>query len=91
MTAPVGAADDRDFTAGSDTVLYLVNTANGRGPYRIEASLYYQVLGFRYAAELFTHELPEMEDFRKLHDAADPRPALLDRNVQTIEGRPMAR
>lgn len=85
ITAPVGTAEDRDFTAGSDFVLYIVDAPAERGPYRIEASLLYQVLGSRYAAELFTHKVPEMKKFRKLHDAADPRPKTLDRTAETTD------
>lgn len=87
VTAPAGTAKDRDFAAGSDTVLYAFQAPPGRGPYRVEASLHYQVLGSRYAAELFTHKVPEMKKFRKLHDAADPRPKLLDRSTQTVGHR----
>ena len=87
VTAPVGTVDDQDFTAGSDAVLYVIDAPIERGPFRIEASLHYQILGARYAAELFTHKVPEMEEFRNLHDSADARPALLDRTVQTTESR----
>jgi hypothetical protein len=83
-TAPVGTDDDHGFIAGSDTVLYVVDAPPSSGPYRLEATLYYQVLGSRYAAELFTHDVPEMKQFRKLHDTADPWPEMLDRNVQTV-------
>jgi hypothetical protein len=85
VTAPVGTVEDRDFTTGSDTVLYVVDALAKRGPYRIEASLHYQVLGSRYAAELFTHKVPEMKKVRKLYEAASPHPKSLDRTAQTIE------
>jgi len=87
-TAPVGTDDDPDFTAGTDTVRYAINVQSSRGSYKIDATLYYQVLGSRYAAELFTHDVPEMQHFRKLHDKADTRPEVLDRDVRTIRNRP---
>jgi hypothetical protein len=87
VTAPVGTAEDDDFTAGSDTVLYLVDAPAEQAPYRIEVSLHYQVLGARHAAELFTHKVREMKKFRRLYEAADPRPQLLDSTVQKIGKR----
>jgi hypothetical protein len=83
-TAPVGTASDIDFIAGSDNVTYIVDAPLNRGPHRIEADLLYQVLGSRYADELLTCDVPEMERFRKLYQAADPRPELIDRKIHTV-------
>ena len=84
VTASVGTAEDRDFTAGSDTVLYVIDAPSERGPYQIDATLHYQVLGSRYLAELFTNDVPEMRVFRKLYNTASPRPELLHRTTRTI-------
>jgi hypothetical protein len=85
VTTPVATDEDRDFIAGADAVLYAVKLPRERGPYQVEASLHYQVLGSRYVAELLTNKVREMREFRKLHDAADPRPELLDRTTQSID------
>ncbi len=88
LTAPVATSDDGDFVAGSDVVRYVVDIVPGRGPYKIEAALFYQVLGSRYAAELLSHDVPEMRAFAELYAAADPRPELLSRAEQTIADAP---
>lgn len=88
LTAPVAVESDEDFAAGADAVRYVVDGLPGRGPFKIEASLYYQVLGARYAAELLTHEVPEMTRFARLYADADPRPEVLASAEKTIAGEP---
>jgi hypothetical protein len=78
VTAPVGTSTDRDFTAGSDRALFRIDAPAERGPYRIDVALYYQVLGARYAAELFTHDVPEIKVLRKLYNQVQPQPELLN-------------
>ena len=79
MTSPAGTDDDVDFVSGTDRVKYRVDVPVDSGPFRVEADLWYQVLGARYAAELFRHDVPEMRQFKRLYESADPRPELLNR------------
>jgi len=46
------AADDPDFTDSGDRVRYSVEIGNARGPFRIEAELWYQPIGYRWATNL---------------------------------------
>jgi hypothetical protein len=46
------AADDPNFTAGGDLVHYAVPLATGQGPFHVEAELWYQPIGFRWAHNL---------------------------------------
>ena len=66
-------------------MLYVVNAPAGRGPYEIEATLFYQTLGARYAAELFMQDVPEMKHFAKLYNAADPRPEMLGQSIRILK------
>ncbi|MCA9215405.1 MAG: hypothetical protein KDB27_20210 [Planctomycetales bacterium] len=77
VTSPAGTNDDDNFMAGSDSVRYVVDTANRLSPFQITASVCYQTLGARYIAELLKSDVAEIEYFRKLYDAADPKPEKL--------------
>ncbi|HMJ61801.1 MAG TPA: hypothetical protein VK493_08560 [Bryobacteraceae bacterium] len=46
------AADDPDFTDAGDRVRYSVEVGNAPGPFRIEAELWYQPIGYRWANNL---------------------------------------
>ena len=64
ITAPVGTQTDSDSAAGSDTVVFRIDAPADQGPYQVDVRLYYQVLEARYAAELFTRDVPEMKLLR---------------------------
>ena len=82
---PVAVRGDTDFIAGADVTKYVIRDLNGDGPYRVEASLHYQVLGSRYADELLVHDVPEMKEFAELYATADARPELLARTQITVQ------
>jgi hypothetical protein len=88
LTSPVGTADDHDFLAGTDTVSYVIDGRELTGKLRIEATLCYQVLGSRHAAELLTQAVPEMKAFSQLYATADVRPELLDRDESAVTVNP---
>lgn len=77
-TAPAGVAADPSFGAGGDTVTYEVVAPAARGPFQVEATLFYQVLGARFADELFRWATPEVEAFRAYYEAADRTPEVVD-------------
>ena len=61
--AVVGKAlDDPSFTGGGDTVRYSVNIGDVSGPVRVEAELWYQPIGYRWANNL-----------KPYREAAEPR------------------
>jgi hypothetical protein len=64
-----GAAGDPDFEAPADRVSYGVNVGNAAGPFRIEAELRYQPIGFRWADNLRTYEAEEPRRFVKYFDS----------------------
>ncbi len=68
--AVVGAAfEDPDFTGGRDTVRYSIATRGARGPFRVEAELWYQSIGFRWAENLRRYDSPETRNFSRYFDA----------------------
>jgi hypothetical protein len=89
-TQPAGIGEDADFRAGSDNVVYLLDIPPAAGPMRVEATLYFQALGARYAAELFTHDGPEMQAFHRRYEQADARPEVLDQAVRHVDQAPEA-
>jgi hypothetical protein len=83
-TAPVGVDDDGDFGAGGDTVLYQITVPDDVRAYVIDAELLYQPISARFAAELFTVDAPEVAAFRRMYEAADPRPEVVARARMTV-------
>jgi hypothetical protein len=74
-TAPVGTETDPDFTAGSDRVhVDLAHMGNAR---TIEVTLVYQVLGARWAAELFQAETPDVRAFESMIEAVGLQPVII--------------
>lgn len=82
-TAPAGLAGDPDFGAGGDTVTYEVVAPASRGPYTVEATVLYQPLGARYAAELLAWRTPEVEALEAYYAAADRRPEVVAEERRT--------
>jgi hypothetical protein len=80
-TFPTGIGNDPDFIGGSDQLTYRI-ARSGRTPYRIEASLLFQTISPRHAAELFSNDTPEVNRFRIFFEGADTRPEWIDQ--QTI-------
>jgi len=58
--APYGdAADDPNFTAGGALVRYSVALGNAAGPFHVQAELWYQPIGFRWAHNLEPYQKAE--------------------------------
>ena len=64
-----GARDDADFVAGSDRVRYAVSVGNAAGPMRVDAELWFQPIGFRWADNLRAYRAPETDRFVRWYDA----------------------
>lgn len=74
--APVavhGAArDDVDFAAGEDRVRYAIDVGDATGPFTVEAELWYQPIGLRWAANLRGYDAPETRRFVRYYEAMAP-------------------
>lgn len=68
--AVIGAArDDENFTGGFARTRYEVRTGSS-GPYKIEAELWYQPIGFRWAHNLGFYQAKETQRFVGYYDSA---------------------
>lgn len=80
-----GAARDDDFRGGSDQVRYRVPVAGRMGPFRVEAELRYQPVGFRWARNLDGYATPETDRFVRYYDAmADDSAVTLARGEAVV-------
>ena len=57
------AAGDPAFTGGQSRVRYVVSTGSSTGPFRVQAELMYQPIGFRWAHNLQPYQAAEPQRF----------------------------
>jgi hypothetical protein len=62
------ASDDGDFQGGSDRVRLAIDLGGAQGPFTVEAELWYQPVGFRWARNLQTYQAPEPQRFVRMYD-----------------------
>jgi hypothetical protein len=62
------AAADPNFDDGSDLVRYSISLGNAEGPFHVEAELWYQPIGFRWAHNLETYRAAEPQRFLRYYD-----------------------
>lgn len=79
------AAADDDFTAGGDTVRYLIDLPNAAGELTVTVRLLYQSVGYRWADNLRRHDAPEITHFLDAYDALPNRPVVLAAAVASLE------
>jgi hypothetical protein len=79
------AAEDPNFTDAGDLVRYSVNTGDAQGPFRIEAELWYQPIGFRWAHNLSRYDASEPQRFVGYYDSMGQATAVL---LARAEARP---
>jgi hypothetical protein len=63
------AKEDANFMAGSDLVRYSVALGNAQGPFHVEAELWYQPIGFRWAHNLEPYQNDESQRFVGYYNA----------------------
>jgi hypothetical protein len=61
------ASDDDDFVGGSDRVRLDVEVRGGVAPFTVEAELWYQPVGFRWARNLDAYRAPEPQRFVQMY------------------------
>jgi hypothetical protein len=62
------ASGDADFLGGGDTTRYAVDVAGRTGPFRVEAELWYQPIGYRWAQNLGGYQTTESAQFKGFFD-----------------------
>ena len=71
------AADDPDFTDRGDLVRYLVHLGSAPGPFQVEAELWYQPIGFRWAHNLAPYQAAETQRFVGYYESMSSGAALV--------------
>ncbi len=67
-----GALEDGDFGGGSDRVRYSIDLGGAQGPFRLEAELCYQSIGYRWAMNLKGYNAEEPQRFLRYYQDAAP-------------------
>jgi hypothetical protein len=79
------AANDPAFVGGRARTRYSFDVTRGEGPYRVEAELWYQPIGFRWAQNLRLHPSEEGKRFLRYYDEmADVSAVVLARDSLTV-------
>jgi cytochrome c551/c552 len=71
------AADDPDFNDKGALTRYVINTGNAVGPFHVEAELWYQPIGFRWAHNLATYQAMEPQRFVGYYETAAEHSAIV--------------
>ncbi len=71
------AAADTNFQAGEDVVQYSVHFAGVQGPFRVQAELWYQPIGFRWAHNLSPYNADEPRRFLSYYESMSSAAALV--------------
>ncbi len=72
-----GAADDPGFTDKGSTVRYVVSTGGAAGPFKVEAELWYQPIGFRWAHNLAPYQASEPQRMVRYYELAARKSAMV--------------
>jgi hypothetical protein len=71
------AADDPGFTDNGSLVRYKVPTGNASGPFHVEAELWYQPIGFRWAHNLGSYQASEPQRLVRYYEQAAGKSAIV--------------
>jgi hypothetical protein len=71
------AADDPSFNDTGSLVRYLLSTGNTAGPFKVEAELWYQPIGFRWAHNLEPYKASEPQRMVKYYEEASQKSAVM--------------
>lgn len=76
---------DEDFSAGGDTVRYLVELGAMSGPFTVEVELLYQSISNRWAMDLRGYDTEQAQLFSAYYDARPNTPLLVAKQVLVSE------
>jgi hypothetical protein len=72
-----GAVDDPNFNDKGSTVRYVVSTVGATGPFQVEAELWFQPIGFRWAHNLEPYQADEPQRMVRYYEAAARKSAMV--------------
>jgi hypothetical protein len=76
------AADDPNFTDAGDSVHYVMTLGDAQGPFQIEAELWYQPIGFRWAHNLAAYNASETKRIVGYYDSMPSATAIVLAHAQ---------
>jgi hypothetical protein len=79
------AADDPNFTGQGSVVRYSVSTHGGAGPFHIQAELWYQPIGFRWAHNLAPYTAEEPQRFVSYYESMSSSTAVMLANAEATQ------
>jgi hypothetical protein len=80
------AAEDPNFVAGGATVRYSVPIGTAEGPFHVEAELYYQPIGFRWAHNIEPYQnAPEPHRFVTYYDSMSSSTATVLARAEVVK------
>jgi hypothetical protein len=71
------AEGDDDFVGGGDITPYVVDVTDATGPFRVEAEVWYQPIGYRWARSLGGYQTAESARFKQLFEGVSSSSAAL--------------
>ena len=71
------AAEDPDFTDAGDLVRYSVPVGDAQGPFHVQAELWYQPIGFRWAHNLAPYNAKEPQRFVRYYESMSQTTAMV--------------
>jgi len=77
------AASDPNFSDKGSVIRYVVDTGNAIGPFQVEAELWYQPIGFRWAHNLGEYKAAEPQRFVGYYESASQKSAIVLARVKT--------
>ena len=80
-----GAFDDADFGGGTDRIRYSIDPGDAQGPFRIEAELCYQPIGYRWAMNLKGVDADEPRRFTDYYETSSADSVLVLAKAQTAQ------
>ncbi len=79
------ATNDEDFVGGGDSTRFVVSVGGATGPFQVEAELWYQPIGYRWAQNLGEYDTAESAQFlRFFKGVSSASGALLARATATV-------
>jgi hypothetical protein len=71
------AEDDPEFNDKGSLVRYVVSTGSAAGPFKVEAELWYQPIGFRWAHNLAPYKASEPQRMVRYYEEASQKSAVM--------------
>lgn len=78
------AANDPGFTDTGSSVRYVVSTGDATGPFKLEAELLFQPIGFRWAHNLAPYQAEEPQRMVRYYEKAAPNSAVVLARTEAI-------